>query len=150
VEALNLDPLGRWTEPSMPFPIEPKSGPVSVLIEYKILEADRPAFVEAMTERRRIRRRDGARRWSLLRSLEDSELWYERYETSTWVEYVRHNQRVTHADAEVGIRLRALHQGTNLKVRRMIGHQSVGETADFAASCFDEEAANLILPMGGR
>ena len=27
-----LNPLGRWTEPSMPFPVEPKSGPVSVMI----------------------------------------------------------------------------------------------------------------------
>jgi MFS family permease len=140
VEALNLDPLGRWTEPSTALQIEPKSGPVSVMIEYRILESDYAAFVEAMTERRRIRRRDGARRWSLVRSLEDPEIWYERYETSTWIEYVRHNQRVTHADAEVGARLRALHQGPRLKVRRMIGHQSVGATADFADSGYDEEA----------
>ncbi len=52
-----------------------------------------PEFLDAMTERRRIRRRDGARHWTLLRDLEDPRLWIESYQFPTWVEYVRHNQR---------------------------------------------------------
>jgi MFS family permease len=140
VEALNLDPLGRWTEPSTPFPIEPKSGPVSVTIEYRIREADRAAFVAVMAERRRIRRRDGARRWSLLRSLEEPDLWYERYEAATWAEYVRHNHRVTHADAEIGQRLREMHQGSRVTVRRMIAHQDFTGSPDlYADRPFDDE-----------
>ena len=130
VETLNLDPLGRWTEPDVPFPIDPKSGPVSVTIEYRIHEADRAAFVAVMAERRRIRRRDGARRWALQRSLEDPELWYERYETATWAEYVRHNRRVTHADADIGTRLRDLHRGPRLTIRRTIAHQDLAGLAD--------------------
>ena len=63
------------------------------MIEYIIREEDAAEFLDAMAERRRIRRRDGARQWTLLRDLENPELWIETYHTPTWVEYVRHNQR---------------------------------------------------------
>lgn len=123
-EALNLDPLGRWSEPDITLPIKPRSGPVVITIEYRIREQDVAAFLAAMADRRRIRRRDGARHWQLLRDLEDPELWVERYDSPTWVEYVRHNQRITQADAEIGARIRALDQGTGRKhVRRLIERQ---------------------------
>ncbi|MGS1018360.1 MFS transporter [Allosphingosinicella humi] len=123
-EALNLDPLGRWSEPDITLPIKPRSGPVVITIEYRIREQDVGPFLAAMAERRRIRLRDGARHWQLLRDLEDTELWVERYDSPTWIEYVRHNQRITQADADVGARLRALDQGTETKhVRRLIERQ---------------------------
>jgi hypothetical protein len=64
-----------------------------------------------MTERRRIRRRDGARHWALLRDLAEPERWTETYQSPTWTDYVRHNLRLTKADADVADRLRALHAG---------------------------------------
>ncbi|AMJ63871.1 ABC transporter permease [Bosea sp. PAMC 26642] len=124
LEALNLDPLSRWREPTVAVDIEPRSGPVIVTIEYRIAEADVVAFLNAMAERRRIRRRDGARHWALLRDLTDAELWVERYDSPTWVEYVRQNQRVTQADAEIGDRVRALHKGPHPPVvHRMVERQ---------------------------
>ena len=60
--------------------------------------ANVPGFLAAMAERRRIRRRDGAREWSLLRDLSDPELWIERFHVATWLDYVRHNRRRTRAD----------------------------------------------------
>ena len=63
-----------------------------------------------MAERRRIRRRDGARQWTLKRDLENPQIWIETYHTPTWIEYIRHNQRMTHADAVVGDRLQATAQ----------------------------------------
>jgi MFS family permease len=122
--ALNLDPLSRWREPKIEVDIEPRSGPIIVTVEYLIRDEDVYAFLGAMSERRRIRRRDGARQWTLLRDLANPELWIERYESPTWVEYVRHNQRVTHADVEIGDRVRALHYGANPPVaRRLIERQ---------------------------
>ena len=45
----------------------------------------------------------------------------ESYHTPTWVEYVRHNHRMTHADAVVADRIRQLHSGTEPpRVHRMI------------------------------
>lgn len=125
LEALNLDPLSRWREPKVAIGIEPRSGPVIVTVEFLIREEDVVAFLSVMAERRRIRRRDGARHWTLLRDLTNSELWLERYDTPTWVEYVRQNQRVTQADAEIGDRVRALHKGPNPPVvHRMIERQT--------------------------
>jgi MFS family permease len=125
LEALNLDPLSRWREPTVAVDIEPRSGPVIVTIEYVIAEEDVVAFLSAMAERRRIRRRDGARHWALLRDLTNAELWIERYDSPTWVEYVRQNQRVTQADAEIGERVRALHKGpVPPVVHRMIERQT--------------------------
>jgi len=125
VEALNLDPLSRWQEPDVAVPIQPRSGPIVVTIEYRIDERDVPAFLTAMAERRRVRIRDGARHWSLLRDLGEADLWMERYNVATWVEYVRHNQRRTQADAATSERLMALHKGPEpVRVHRMIERQT--------------------------
>jgi MFS family permease len=121
----NLDPLGRWKEPHVAVDVTPRSGPVAVMIEYRIAEADIAAFLSVMAERHRIRRRDGARHWTLLRDVEDPELWYESYQTPTWTEYVRHNTRATQADAAVGERIRALQKGPERpRVHRMIVRQT--------------------------
>jgi MFS family permease len=119
-EKLDLDPLGRWKEPKLALAIEGRSGPVVTTIEYRIAEDRLPEFLKLMTERRRIRRRDGARHWSLLRDLAEPDLWVERYDTPTWTENVRHNERATKAEADIGDRLRALNRDERLHVRRMI------------------------------
>ena len=109
---------------STALPVEPRTGPVVITIEYFIHQDDIVKFLAAMAERRRIRRRDGARNWRLLRDLADPQLWIERYETPTWLEYVRHNSRITHHDATVPERLRALHRGPDApRVKRMIERQ---------------------------
>ena len=122
---LNLEPLRSWKEPSTAVTIVPRSGPIVVTIEYVIREEDVVEFLRAMSERRRIRRRDGARNWRLLRDLSDPRAWVERYETPTWLDYVRHNSRMTQHDAIVPQRLRALHCGPDApRVRRMIERES--------------------------
>ena len=119
--ALNLDPLNRWREPSLALDLKPRSGPIVISIEYVIREENLHDFLDVMAERRRIRRRDGARHWTLKRDLENPEIWVESYHTPTWHEYIRHNLRMTHADAVVRDKLMALHNGTEPpKVRRMI------------------------------
>jgi MFS family permease len=124
-EQLNLDPLRAWHEPSTAVPVEQRSGPVVVTIEYIIDEADILEFLAAMAERRRIRRRDGARNWTLLRDLADPRIWIERYHTPTWLDYIRINNRLTQHDADVPTRIRALHRGESPPVvRRMLERQT--------------------------
>ncbi len=105
--------LREWIAPDTQVPVEPRSGPIVVTIEYRIAAGDVPAFLVAMDERKRIRRRDGARHWTLLRDLMDAGLWIERYQVATWLDYVRHNQRRTHADAENSQAILGLHSGDN-------------------------------------
>jgi MFS family permease len=118
---LDLDPANRWQEPQIALPIEPRSGPIVISIEYRIRPQDVREFLRVMADRKRIRMRDGAREWVLRRDLQETDLWTESYKSPTWVEYARHNQRLTHADEVVSEALLKLHQGEGRpKVRRMI------------------------------
>lgn len=129
-KTLNLDPLNRFKEPMLGLDLKPRSGPIAIMIEYIIREEDVPEFLATMAERGRIRRRDGARNWTLARDLENPGIWIEHYHTPTWVEYIRHNRRATHADAVVGERIRALHSGENPpRVRRLIERPTSAGTA---------------------
>jgi hypothetical protein len=118
---LNLDPINRWQEPHVLLDIQPRSGPIAISVDYLIRPEDVDEFLELMAQRKRIRGRNGARDWTIARDLGQPELWTERYRVPTWVDYVRHNQRLTHSEAEVSDRIRALHQGAEgPTVRRMI------------------------------
>lgn len=131
---LDLDPLRHWQEPQTAVPVDSRTGPVVITIEYIIREADQMRFLAAMSERRRIRLRDGALNWRLLRDLSDPELWIERYETPTWLDYLRLNNRLTRHDAVVPESLRALHRGTDApRVRRMIERPAANPPAVRAA-----------------
>lgn len=122
---LNLDPLRRWQAPETVVPVELRTGPVVITIEYVIREEDMLEFLSTMAERRRIRKRDGAMNWALLRDLGDPRIWVERFTTPTWLEYIRHNNRMTQDDATIPQRLRELHQGPAMPVvRRMIERQT--------------------------
>ncbi|MFA1622482.1 MFS transporter [Rhizobium mongolense] len=129
--SLNLDPLNRFIEPALGLDITPRSGPIVIQVDYQIGDSDLPEFLKLMGERRRIRIRDGARNWALMRDLENPGTWTETYHTPTWVEYIRHNQRRTQADAENADRLRALHRGTAAPhVHRMIERQTIPPSDD--------------------
>ena len=123
---LNLDPLNNFQEPPLRLDLKQRSGPIMIMVDYEIAQEDVPDFLTEMAERRRIRIRDGARQWSLLRDLENPDFWTETYHVPTWVEYVRHHERRTHADAESFDRLLALHRGKQRpKVHRMIERQAI-------------------------
>ncbi|PAQ09683.1 MFS transporter [Mesorhizobium temperatum] len=126
---LNLDPTNRFKEPHLALDLKLRSGPIAIMIEYIIREEDVPEFLATMAERGRIRRRDGARNWTLARDLENPAIWIEHYHTPTWLEYIRHNKRATHADAVIGERVRALHSGDEPpRVRRMIERPTTAGT----------------------
>lgn len=123
-EDMNLDLL-TFNEPATIVPVQGRTGPVIITIEYRIAERDIVAFLCVMAERKVIRRRNGARRWSLLRDLADPELWIERYHSPTWTEYLRHNGRFTEDDALINERVSALHMGSDRPlVRRLLERQT--------------------------
>ncbi len=129
-EDVDLDPLRHWKEPETAVPVTPQTGPVVITIEYLIRPEDQMRFLRAMSERRRTRRRDGALNWRLLRDLSDPERWVERYETPTWLDYLRLNNRMTRNDAVVPESLRALHRGPEPpRVRRMIERPAAASAA---------------------
>jgi len=121
-EVLNLDPLNRWQEPKVSVPVEPRSGPITIVVEYRIAIEAQVQFHLAMIDRRQTRRRNGAHDWALNQDLSDPEVWVESYEIPTWLDYVRLHSRTTHADSRVIDLINALHQGNEPpRVRRMLG-----------------------------
>ena len=141
-EEMNLD-LAGFAEPETVVPVRGRTGPVVVTIEYRIAQQDIYAFLGAMAERRMVRLRNGARRWSLLRDLADPELWIERYHSPTWTEYLRHNRRFTHDDARIGAQIKALHRGPgDPPVRRLIERQT-----GFPPEPAEPDPADWVAPM---
>lgn len=129
--SVDLDPVNRFREPALRLDLRGRSGPIMVMVDYRIAQADVPEFLRLMQLRRNIRRRDGARNWALLRDLEHPDLWSESYHIATWDEYVRHNLRRTKSDAEVTVALRALHGGEgDPVVHRMIERHTVSQQDD--------------------
>ncbi len=128
---LDLDPAEMFRAPVPALDIRRRSGPIMVMLDYRIDKEDVPEFLRLMRKRRMIRRRDGARQWALLRDLEQPELWSESYHIATWDEYVRHNQRRTKSDNEVTQALRDLHRGSEPpRVHRMIERHAVSPHDD--------------------
>jgi MFS family permease len=122
----DLSPSDLFRVPDVQLDLRGRSGPIMVMIDYQIAREDIAEFLTVMAERRRIRRRDGARHWVLLRDLEHPEQWTESYHVATWDEYQRHNMRRTKADADVMDALHRLHRGPDRpRVHRMIERQSV-------------------------
>ncbi|KRA99047.1 hypothetical protein ASD83_00440 [Devosia sp. Root685] len=122
----DLNPLDTFNEPLLKLDLMPRSGPIMIMIDYQIAQEDIPRFLALMSERRRIRIRDGARQWAVLRDLEKPYIWVESYHVPTWIDYVRHNLRRTKADADNTEQLRALHRGPGMPVvHRMIERQTV-------------------------
>lgn len=138
-DRLNLDPLNRFIEPTLAVQLTQRTGPIMVTVDFDIADEDIPVFLAWMSERRRIRLRDGARRWSLLRDLENPTIWTEKYYVATWVEYIRHNERRTVSDSGVSERLHALHRGsTPPRVRRMIERQTFPKSMDLATEGLEQ------------
>jgi hypothetical protein len=131
-EGLNLDPSRTWSSESraqLDRLID--TGPVVVTVEYRIAPEDADAFRLSMHELRRIRRRDGAKRWSLMQDMETPEIWIERYHSPNWVEHLRRHHRFTVADRDIERKVLDFHRGHEPpRVRHLIERrtdESLGE-----------------------
>lgn len=107
------------------------SGPVVVSMEYSIPPAQAPAFLNAASRLRRLRRRNGARRWALLQDAAHPKVWIERFEVPTWLDYLRHVERMTSVDVEVARRVLGFHDGAEPPVTRfLLAHVPEGGGTD--------------------
>ncbi len=108
---LSLTPSMHWPEPVMLIDSEATEGPAITSIEYRIDPKTAEEFLRAMKEMKRIRQRDGAIRWNLLRDTADPQRYVEIFVTESWAEHLRQHERVTDADREVERRAQAFHVG---------------------------------------
>ncbi|WP_024301518.1 MFS transporter [Pseudogulbenkiania sp. MAI-1] len=114
-------PVRLWQAPEVAIPIEPEQGPVLITVEYRIDPARAVEFAELMRETRRARLRNGALSWELFHDTSEPGVYIEHFTDSSWVEYMRRNQRATAADIALRERRHALHLGEEPpRIRRYI------------------------------
>jgi hypothetical protein len=140
-QSINLDPSRTWPEPKTAIDVNAESGPVVVSIEYRIAEENRAEFLAAMHEMRRIRRRDGARRWTLLQDVAEPHIWIERFQTPSWVENLRHRGRFTVVDRDVERRVLQSHRGAEPpRIRHFLERTPEPATTEIASEPIGERA----------
>lgn len=137
-EGLDLAPSRSALKFTPRIELGPESGRVIVAVEYKVAETDQAAFAQAMQEVRRIRRRDGARRWMLMQDLSEPQLWVERFHSPSWVEHLRRYHRFTVSDQEIERRAVAFHRGDSPPRVRHLLERPAGELP------FDEREAQAL------
>ena len=116
----SLDPHANPAVKPPSVEIHEASGPIVVTIGYRVPPENAAAFLPLINELGRIRRRDGARRWSVCQDIDDPQFWTERFESPTWVDYLRRQTRPTQADQAVRQQIAALVTSDRTIVRRMI------------------------------
>jgi MFS family permease len=90
----------HWGKLSLVSEPEPGEGPVLVTVEYKISPEKEAAFLDAIHEFQRIRRRDGATRWGIFYDAEMPGTYLESFLVDSWAEHLRQHDRFTLADRE--------------------------------------------------
>ena len=116
----SLDPRARGSLNPPSVDIHPTSGPIVVVIEYRVPAEHAVEFVAVINDVGRIRRRDGARAWSICQDIDTPERWIERFESPTWLDHLRWRTRPTESDQAVRARLVRLIVGEHGTVRRFV------------------------------
>jgi MFS family permease len=84
---VDLTTWNHWPVPdpdANALPAGYESGPVLVSVEYDVSPNNVEEFTRAIRRYGRIRRRDGAKRWSVFRDLEDPQRYLETFIVSSW------------------------------------------------------------------
>jgi MFS family permease len=111
--ALTVGGVLRWRLPGpgdvdvepRPWPVDAphehhhRSGPILVLVEFRVPPAHHAAFRERMRLLGHARRRTGAERWGLFQDSADPDRFVETFLVATWEEHLRqHGERSTAGD----------------------------------------------------
>lgn len=112
VSGLDRSPALYWPEATLAFEPDAEAGPVLVTSAYTVPAASSAAFVAAMADLERSRRRTGASDWRLYRDGADPQQFLEVFEVPSWDTHLRqHGGRLTGADAAIEARADALATG---------------------------------------
>jgi MFS family permease len=108
---LDTSPSNHWPEPPPLIQRNPEDGPVLVTVEYSIDPKQGTEFTRAMQAVRRIRRRDGAIRWSLYEDAAVPGRYIENFSVESWAEHLRQHERITVSDHQMELKAWAFHKG---------------------------------------
>lgn len=101
-----LQPSRHWPEPA---PVDPaqQTGPVMILVRYRVLSGQEEEFRVLLLRLGESRRRDGGREWHLFREQESGD-FVETFVLPSWLEHLRQHERVTEEEAQLQAQIQAL------------------------------------------
>lgn len=91
--------------------LDPHEGPVLITVEYRIDPARTAEFLQVMRDSRRNRLRHGMLSWGLFRDPADPARYIEHFVDESWVEHLRHFERMSAFDLSLRERRLAFHVG---------------------------------------
>jgi len=118
---VDFSPSMHWPDPVTTQAIEADRGPVLVTVEYRIDPKNRKAFLYAIGQQSRERRRDGAYDWGIFEDPADESRFIETFLTDSWLEHLRLHRRVTKADRISEQAVRRFQIGEGPKTTHLIG-----------------------------
>lgn len=100
--AVDNSPLSFWREAPVVIDPAPALGPVAVELELDVPDEHREAFLAAMDDLRRSRRRNGAIAWELYQVAEVPGRFVEIFTVASWEEHLhQHRTRLTARDGTI-------------------------------------------------
>jgi hypothetical protein len=120
---VDFSPSMQWPDPVTTHEIEADRGPVLVTVEYRIDPKDRKAFLSALGQYSRERRRDGAYEWGIFEDPSDEGRFIETFMTDSWLEHLRLHRRVTKGDQISEEAVRRFQIGDGPKTTHLISAQ---------------------------
>jgi predicted MFS family arabinose efflux permease len=120
---VDFSPSMHWPDPVTTHAIEPDRGPVLVTVEYRIDPKNRTAFLHALGQNSRERRRDGAYDWGIFEDPTDDGRFIETFLTDSWLDHLRLHRRVTKADRILEQAVRRFQVGEGPKTTHLISAQ---------------------------
>ncbi len=116
----DLTPSMHWPAPVITHEVEADRGPVLVTVEYRVRLENREAFIAAIENLARERRRDGAYDWGVFEDAAEEGRFVEAFRVDSWLEHLRQHERVTNADRTVQEAVQRFHMEGTPKVTHLI------------------------------
>jgi MFS family permease len=107
----DLTPAQFARPPGTDIELDPHEGPVLITVEYQIDPGRTNDFLQVMQESRRNRLRHGMLSWGLFRDPSDPSRYIEHFVDESWVEHLRHFERMSAFDLSLRERRLAFHVG---------------------------------------
>ena len=113
-----------WDELFVEAEPAPEAGPVAVEVGYRIRPNEDRAFLDAISQMKAPRRRDGATFWRVYRDLGEPSRYVERFIVESWADYLHQRARATVADRTIETEVRAyLAEGESAKMSHYIAER---------------------------
>lgn len=108
----DLTPSNHWPDPAVETQPDSDRGPVMITITYQVQTQDREAFLTALYEFARLRKRDGAYGWHVFEDAENPTQFMEIFFAPSWLAHLRQHSRITQDDRRQQETVNAYHSGS--------------------------------------